>query len=124
VSEPDQGDKDGKGTVQKAVALHGSVDWDPERTKVVAVGRGAVAEQILQIAFAAGVKVREDKDLVEVLEAVEIDSEIPVDAIAAVAEILSYLYQLNGPSLSDAPPLGDTAVPETECGNGPKDSIG
>jgi flagellar biosynthesis protein len=112
VSGPDQDNKGGHDTVQKAVALHGSTEWDPERTKVVAVGRGAVAEQILQIAFANGVKVREDKDLVEVLEAVEIDSEIPVDAIAAVAEILSYLYRLNS-----------FAAPRTEFDNDPKDSI-
>lgn len=32
--------------------------------KVVATGRGFVAEQILSIAFANGVKVREDADLV------------------------------------------------------------
>ena len=62
---------------------------------VVASGRGAVAEQILQIAFANGVKVREDADLAEILALVEQDSEIPVAAFAAVAEILSYVYRLN-----------------------------
>lgn len=64
--------------------------------RVVATGRGSVAEQILEIAFAKGVPVREDPDLVELLSAVELDAEIPVDAIAAVAEILSYIYRANG----------------------------
>jgi flagellar biosynthesis protein len=60
---------------------------------VVASGRGAVAEQILQIAFERGVKVRTDSDLAEILAAVEVDSEIPLAALAGVAEILRYLYR-------------------------------
>jgi len=77
---------------QVAVAL----DSDATRRrppKVIAKGRGAVAEQILEIAFDRGVKVRSDADLAEILGAVEIDSEIPLEALAAVAEILSYVYR-------------------------------
>jgi flagellar biosynthesis protein len=70
--------------------------------RVVATGRGAVAEQILEIAFAEGVPVREDPDLVELLATLELEAEIPVDAIAAVAEILSYIYRANGRSGDDA----------------------
>ena len=73
--------------------------------RVVATGRGAVAEQILEIAFANGVKVRQDADLVEILEAIEPDSEIPIAAFAAVAEILTYIYRLNA---------GDTEKPMSE----------
>ncbi|HYG88700.1 MAG TPA: EscU/YscU/HrcU family type III secretion system export apparatus switch protein [Azospirillum sp.] len=64
--------------------------------KVVATGRGHVAEQILELAFANDVKVREDADLVEILSAIDVDSEIPVEAIIAVAEILSHVYRANG----------------------------
>jgi flagellar biosynthesis protein len=64
--------------------------------RVVASGRGAVAEQILQIAFERGVKVRTDSDLAEILAAVEVDSEIPLVALAGVAEILRYLYRTDG----------------------------
>jgi len=64
--------------------------------RVTATGRGAVAEQILQIAFERGIPVREDPDLAQILATLEVDSVIPVDALAAVAEILSYLYRLNG----------------------------
>lgn len=63
--------------------------------RVVATGRGPVAEQILAIAFEKGVPVREDADLAQILAAVELDAEIPIDALAAVAEILSYVYRAN-----------------------------
>lgn len=71
--------------------------------RVVATGRGSVAEQILEIAFANNVPVREDPDLVELLAAVELEAEIPVDAIAAVAEILSYIYRANARTTDEMP---------------------
>ncbi|HEX9792204.1 MAG TPA: EscU/YscU/HrcU family type III secretion system export apparatus switch protein [Kiloniellales bacterium] len=61
--------------------------------RVTAIGRGPVAEQILQIAFDRGIKVRQDGDLAEILAAVEVDSIVPLEALAAVAEILSYVYR-------------------------------
>lgn len=64
--------------------------------KVVASGRGWIAEKILEVAFAHGVKVREDADLAEILAAVDLDEEIPVEAFIAVAEILRYVYAANG----------------------------
>ncbi len=89
------GRKGGKRTDTVAVAL----EYDPDSEfapKVVAGGRGAIAEQILQIAFAQGVKVRQDADLAEILSAIDIESEIPLEAFAAVAEILTYVYRANG----------------------------
>ena len=75
-----------------AIALQQDADSDG-RTRVVAKGHGPVAEQILEIAFERGVRVRSDSDLAEILAAVELDSEVPLEALAAVAEILSYLYR-------------------------------
>ena len=63
---------------------------------VTAKGQGHVAEQILAVALAHGVPVREDADLAALLAHVELDTEIPVEAFVAVAEILTYLYRLNG----------------------------
>jgi len=77
---------------QVAIALKGD-KRAAATTRVVASGHGAVAEQILQIAFDQGVKVRTDADLAEVLAAVEVESEIPLNALAAVAEILNYVYR-------------------------------
>lgn len=72
--------------------------------KIVATGKGHVAEQILELAFANGVKVREDADLVQILSAVDVDSDIPIEAIVAVAEILAYVYRANGtvPNAADS----------------------
>ncbi len=87
-----------------AVALH----YDPGAAatpRIVATGRGALAEQILSIAFAAGVRVREDADLAEILAKVDVDSEIPIEALAAVAEILAYVYRLNAMPVPALPPV-------------------
>ncbi|AUG52022.1 EscU/YscU/HrcU family type III secretion system export apparatus switch protein [Thalassospira marina] len=62
---------------------------------LAAKGQGSVAEQILQVAFAKGIRVRQDSDLAEILMAVDVDSEIPLEAFAAVAEILNYIYRIN-----------------------------
>lgn len=85
-----------KGPKQEiAVALSYKPDQGDGAPKVVASGRGAVAREILDRAFANGVKVREDADLVELLAAVDVDSVIPLEAFMAVAEILAYVYQAN-----------------------------
>ncbi len=80
---------------QTAVALQ---DRTKERRvpKVVAAGRGKIAEQILQLAYENDIKVREDSALAEMLATVELDSPIPSEAFAAVAEILAYIYKANG----------------------------
>lgn len=90
----------------KAVALEHKPDRGDPRPRIVATGSGAVAEQILQLAFANGVKVREDADLVEILALFEEDSLIPLEALAAVAEILAYVYRAEN---RDAP--GSAADP-------------
>ncbi len=92
---PDSKDKPKKEKRQVAVALGYDPDGD-SAPKMLASGRGSVAEQILQIAFANNIKVREDADLAQLLSAIDIDNEIPVEAFAAVAEILTYVYRANG----------------------------
>jgi flagellar biosynthesis protein len=77
-----------------AVALQ-QTEGKSRTPKVIAGGKGEVARQILEIAFKNGIKVREDADLAELLSVVDVESEIPLDAFAAVAEILTYVYQLN-----------------------------
>ncbi len=67
---------------------------------VTATGHGELAEQILNIAFENGVKVREDADLAEILSKVDVDTPIPLEAFAAVSEILSYLYKAQGEALN------------------------
>lgn len=71
---------------------------------VIASGRGAFAERILQLAFEAGINVREDADLAEMLSAVGVESPIPIACFEAVAEILTYLYRVNTSAAGSAPP--------------------
>ena len=80
---------------QIAVALSHRPGTDADAPRVVATGRGQLARRILDLAFASGVKVREDADLAQILSAVAIDSVIPLEAFMAVAEILSYVYRAN-----------------------------
>lgn len=76
----------------KAVALTYESDRD-DAPRVVAKGEGFIAEQIVAVARAAGVHVREDRSLVEILSKLDIDSPIPTEAFTAVAAILTYVYQ-------------------------------
>ncbi len=82
--------------IPKTIAVALEEQANSATPRVTATGRGFVAEQILQIAFANGVKVREDADLVQILAAVDVDSDIPTEAFAAVSEILAYVYRANG----------------------------
>jgi len=79
-----------------AVALKKYGIADDAIPKIVAAGYGKLAEQIVEIAFKNGVKVREDKEMAQILAAISLDSEIPSEALVAVAEILAYVYKANG----------------------------
>ena len=69
---------------------------------VLAKGQGQIAEKIIQIAIDNNIEIRKDEDLLQILKAVDINEEIPVEAFAAVAEIISYIYQQNGKELHKA----------------------
>lgn len=78
-----------------AVAL----GYDQEKDnapKVLAKGQGEIAEKIIALARENNIEIRQDADLLQILKAVDINQEIPLEAFAAVAEIISYIYQQNG----------------------------
>ena len=84
------------------------LDYDAPRDnapRVVAKGRGEIAQRIVELARQNGVPIRQDADLAELLAVLELDQEIPVEAFTAVAEILSYIYRANGRlgELADGP---------------------
>ena len=89
--------------ITKAVAIEYERGVD-EAPRVTATGKGAIAEQILAIAFERGIKVRQDAELVDILSLVEVDSPIPLEAFTAVAEILAFVYQANA-ARKPRPPL-------------------
>ena len=84
-----------------AVAIEHRPTGPNSLPKIVASGRGNLADKIMDIAFAEGVRVREDADLAEMLAAADIDTEIPVEAFIAVAEILRYVYAANGTQMPE-----------------------
>ncbi len=69
---------------------------DAGAPRVIATGRGMLAQRIVDLAFQNGIKVREDRDLAELLASVDVGCEIPTEALLAVAEIIAYLYRANG----------------------------
>ena len=78
----------------KAVALKYETEKD-SAPRVVAKGRDLIAEKIIETAKAHNVPLYEDKNLVQVLEALDIDTEIPPELYRAVAEVLAFIYRLN-----------------------------
>ena len=67
-----------------AIALKYERDKSPAPV-VAAKGKGYMAQQIIEIAERYGIEIREDKDLAQMLEKLDIDTPIPLEAYAAVA---------------------------------------
>lgn len=63
--------------------------------RVVAKGRGAIAEAILERAREAGLYVHQSRELVALLMQVDLDAHIPPHLYIAVAELLAWLYRLD-----------------------------
>jgi flagellar biosynthesis protein len=81
-------------TGKKAVAL--LYDQDKAAApKVVASGSNLIAERIIAAALEAGVHIKEDRDLVEVLAKIPIGEEIPVELYQTIAEVLAFVYSVN-----------------------------
>ncbi|MEQ1830262.1 MAG: EscU/YscU/HrcU family type III secretion system export apparatus switch protein, partial [Pirellula sp.] len=84
-----------------AIALR----YDPLTMKapiVVAKGAALVAARIRKVALEHGIPIIERKPLAQALfKQVDIGQPIPVTEYAAVAEVLKYVYQVQGRSISD-----------------------
>ncbi len=79
---------------KKAVA----VKYDREKDhapRVTAKGRSLMAERIIEVAKEHDIPMYEDKELVQVLEALDLDTEIPPEMFRAVAEVLAFIYRMN-----------------------------
>ena len=63
--------------------------------KVTAKGQGWVAEKIIAMAEQQNIPIRKDKDLVALLEKIDVGREIPESLYKLVAELLAWVYQLN-----------------------------
>ncbi len=80
---------------KQAVALRYRPDKDTA-PRVAAKGSGFVAERIIELAREHGIPVKDDPDLIEVLSKLEIEEEVPPTVYIAVAELLAFVYSING----------------------------
>jgi flagellar biosynthesis protein len=86
-----------------AVALaYNEADTAP---RVVAKGRGLLAQAIIERAQQAGVFVHESPELVALLMQVDLDQRIPPQLYVAVAELLAWLYRIEAGETLPAPQL-------------------
>ena len=79
---------------KKAVALL----YDKEKSsapRVVASGTHLLADKIIATALEAGVVIKEDKDLIELLAKVPVGEEIPPELYQTIAEVLAFVYSVN-----------------------------
>ncbi len=83
-----------KDKIPKAVAVRYSHGKDRAPT-VVAKGHGNIARKIVALAREHQVPLVEDRQLVNMLDALDVDTEIPESLYRAVAEVLVFVYRLN-----------------------------
>lgn len=86
--------KNRKDNTQTAVALgyEAKVDAAP---RILATGKGVLAEKILEIADQESIPIYKDADLAQILCMLEQNSLIPIEAYAAVAKILGQIYKFD-----------------------------
>lgn len=88
---------------REAIALaYSQTDAAP---RVIARGKGLIAEQIISRAKEHGVYVHESPELVALLTQVNIDENIPPQLYMAVAELLAWLYRLEHGESALPPPI-------------------
>jgi flagellar biosynthetic protein FlhB len=84
-----------------------AIKYDPTKMQapvVIAKGAGTMAQRIRRIALEHHIPIIERKELAQALyRDVDINQEVPLDQYNAVAEVLRYVYQLQGKSLPSMP---------------------
>ncbi|WP_010301579.1 EscU/YscU/HrcU family type III secretion system export apparatus switch protein [Kurthia senegalensis] len=79
---------------QEAVALQ----FNPASNaapKVIAKGKGKIAENILEQAKLHDVPIQEDPSLVQLLGQLDLNQSIPEELYQAVAEVFAFIYRLD-----------------------------
>lgn len=84
-----------KSSESLAVALK-SASGRAVDTRLLAKAKGPLAVEMIALAKELGIDVESNRELVEILAVLEEDSEVPLSALAAVAEILNHIYRRQG----------------------------
>ncbi len=79
---------------KKAVALKYNHNKD-RAPKVIAKGKGEIAKKIIEIARENKIPLYEDRGLAQILEALDMNMEIPQSLYKAIAEVLVFIYKLD-----------------------------
>jgi len=86
--------KDERYSRKEAVAI----TYNPgvnDAPRIVAKGKGKIAENILAKAEEFNVPVQEDASLVELLGQLDINQSIPEELYQAVAEVFAFIYKID-----------------------------
>lgn len=78
----------------EAIALNYNKEKDLA-PKVVAKGKGIIAENILKKAEELNIPVQKDPSLAELLGKLDINQAIPDELYGAVAEVFAFIYKLD-----------------------------
>lgn len=80
---------------KKKVAAAIKYDVENEAVpRIVATGKGSIADEIIKLAEENDVPLYEDPQLAQLLSSLEVDTEIPPELYVLVAEVLSFVYKL------------------------------
>jgi flagellar biosynthesis protein len=78
----------------KAVALSYDENVD-SAPKVVGKGRGIIADTIIEMAKEHKIPIKEDTNLVELLNKLQVNNAIPEDLFQVVAEVFAFIYNVD-----------------------------
>ena len=84
------------GADRKAAAALRYRPEDEYAPRLVAKGRGRIAEKIIEAAREADVPLYHDPDMLALLMTLDIGEIIPPELYSAVAEVLAFIYRMNG----------------------------
>ena len=75
-----------------ALGFDAKVDAAP---RILATGKGILAQKILEIADQEEIPIHKDENLVEILSMLEQHNLIPIEAYSAVAKIIAQIYKFD-----------------------------
>lgn len=79
---------------KQAVAL--SFDGESDNApKVIAKGKGFIADELIKVALSHNIPIQEDANLVELLSQLEMNESIPEELYEVVAEIFAFIYRID-----------------------------
>ena len=80
-------------TIKKAAALQYNREKD-NAPRIIAKGKGDIAQKIVKKAEEENIHIEDNSDLVDILLKLEIGDEIPPELYQVIAEILSFIYEI------------------------------